>query len=141
MAARMPVAHAFGRGMTLRRSALARSRKPLPFRSAKRVALADERRAFVARILSERPTCEGLYYLRRIVNTLPDSDQRTVVTAMRACTGRSTEVHERLKRSRGGSIVDDNVAAALCHQCHRFTEEEVRLSTLARLLIPSWEKP
>jgi hypothetical protein len=120
---------------------LARSSKPLPFRSAKRAAIADERRAFVARILSERPTCEGLSYLRRIVHEPGERDQRVTVNAMRACTLYSAEVHERRKRSRGGSIVDDANVACLCSSCHRFTESEPRLSTLAGLLIPSWEKP
>jgi hypothetical protein len=94
----------------------------------------------VARILSERPTCEGLFYLRAIVNGLADRDQKAVVDAMRSCSQFSSEVHELKKRSRGGSIVEDDNVAALCHWCHAFTETEPRLSTEAGLLIPSWQQ-
>lgn len=32
---------------------------------------------------------------------------------------RATEVHELLPRGRGGSILDRDNLAALCHDCHR----------------------
>jgi hypothetical protein len=110
--------------------------------SDKRKKLNPERRAFVARILAERPRCEGPSYLRTIVAELHGVDQSIVLSALRACglNARSTEVHEKLKRSRGGSIVDDANVAALCRRCHRFTEEYPRLSTMAGLLIPSWQR-
>src|SRR5688572_28201239 len=70
----------------MKRSPMRRSRKPLPFRSAKRAAIADERRAFVARILSERPQCEARNFLRPIVGTLVGKDQDRVLAALRGCT-------------------------------------------------------
>ncbi len=108
-------------------------------RSAKREAIADERRAFVARILSERPQCEGPSHLRLIVDGLDTRDQRVVVDQLRACGPwrQSAEVHEVVKRSRGGSIVDDENVLALCggpKGCHAFTEAEPRLATLAGML-------
>lgn len=115
-----------------------RSRKPLPFRSAKRAAIADERRAFVARILSERPQCEARNFLRPIVSGLDGIDQDRVVAALRGCTWRSTEVHEMLSRARGGSIVDDSLACALCHTCHRWVTTEPRLATMAGLQRSRW---
>lgn len=123
------------------RKAPLKRRKPLPFRSAKRAAIADERRAFVERILTERPRCEGPAHLRRIVGSLDDRDQRVVVDQLRACGphGRSTEVNEIVKRSRGGSIVEDANVHALCHGCHAWTEAEPRLATLAGMLKSRWQ--
>lgn len=123
-----------------KRTAMKRSRVPVNARSAKRAAIADERRAFVDRILRERPTCEGMFYLRAIVNTLGPGDQPVVVDAMRACRFRSKEVHEKCKRSRGGSIIEDDNVLALCRPCHAFTEEQPRLATLAGMLTPSWRR-
>lgn len=128
----------------MKRTAMKRSRKPLPFRSAKRAAITDERRAFVARILAERPRCEGPAHLRAIVNDLDDRDQRVVVDQLRACGPyrQSAEVHEIVKRSRGGSILEDANVLALCggpSGCHAFTESEPRLATLAGMLRSRWQ--
>jgi hypothetical protein len=122
----------------MKRSPMRRSRKPIPFRSAKRAAIADERRAFVARILSERPQCEARNYLRPIVGTLVGIDQDRVLSALRGCTWQSTEVHELLSRARGGSIVDDSIACALCHTCHAWVTTEPRLATMAGLQRSRW---
>lgn len=124
----------------MKRSPMKRSTKRLPWKSAKREAIASERRAFVARILSERPTCEGRFYLRAIVNTLGDRDEKVAIGVLRACSEQSVEVHEKLKRSRGGSIIEDDNVLALCRSCHRFTEDEPRLATMAGMLIPSWQR-
>ncbi len=113
-------------------------RKPLPFRSAKRAAIADERRAFVARILRERPQCEARHYLRPIVAGLVGIDQDRVLSALRGCTWMATEVHEIILRSRGGSIVDDENVASLCHWCHGWVTTEPRLATMAGLQRSRW---
>lgn len=123
----------------MKRSPIKRSRKRLPPFSAKREAIRDERRAFVARILSERPRCEGPAHLRLIVNDLGDRGQSVVVDQLRACGPyrQSAEVHEIVKRSRGGSITEDANVLALCggpRGCHAFTEAEPRLATLAGML-------
>ncbi len=122
----------------MKRSPMKRSRKPLPFRSAKRAAIADERRAFVARILSERPQCEARNYLRPIVAGLEDRDQLRVVGVLRRCTWKATEVHELLSRARGGSIVEDANVASLCHWCHGWVTENPRLATMAGLQRSRW---
>jgi hypothetical protein len=122
----------------MKRSPMKRSRKPLPFRSAKRAAIADERRAFVARILSERPQCEARNYLRPIVAGLSDRDQSRVFDVLRRCTWTSTEVHELLSRARGGSIVEDANTASLCHSCHAWVTTEPRLATMAGLQRSRW---
>ncbi len=122
----------------MKRSPMKRSRKPLPFRSAKRAAIADERRAFVDRILSERPQCEARHYLRPIVAGLVGIDHDRVVKALRGCTWRSTEVHELLSRARGGSITEDANVSALCSNCHRWVTTEPRLATMAGLQRSRW---
>lgn len=124
----------------MKRTPIKRSRKRLPPFSAKRAAIRDERRAFVARILSERPTCEAPFYLRAVVNGMEPEDQRTVVDALRlgGVRCRSTEVHEVLSRARGGSIVEDDNVKALCHLHHRWVTEHPRLATVAGLSRSRW---
>lgn len=108
-----------------------RSRKPIPFRSAKRAAIADERRAFVDRILSERPQCEAGHYLRPIVGTLVGKDQDRVLAALRGCTWKSTEVHELLSRARGDSIVEDANCMSSCAECVGWIGGNKRLARMA----------
>lgn len=100
------------------------TRKPranLPAQSAKRKTEAVLRRGLVARLLAERPVCEGRW----------------------ACRGaRAVDVHERIKRSRGGSITDPDQAhmVTLCRPCHELTEAEPAEATQRRLLLPSWHR-
>jgi hypothetical protein len=112
-------------------------------RSAKREALAPERRAFVERILSERPYCEGPAHLRRLMRMegLSDTDRAAVVVVLNDCGihRRSTEVHEVLSRARGGSIVDEKNVLALCHDCHAWVTTHPRLATMAGLLKSRWQ--
>jgi hypothetical protein len=90
-------------------------------RSAKRIALDVERRAFVARILSERPRCEML------------NDH-----AVR-CHRASEHVHEKLTRARGGDILDPTNVLAVCFHCHRAIHDNPAWATAKGLLISSWE--
>lgn len=69
-------------------------RKRLPARSRKQVALYVLRRRLVASLLEERPVCQ------------------------RCQAARSTECHELLSRARGGSVLDPDNIACLCHACH-----------------------
>lgn len=98
-----------------------RKRKGLKPRSAKRERDMVERRALVVQLLRERPRCEARW----------------------VCRGaRSVDIHERLKRSRGGSILDPAQAhmIAVCRACHERTETHVADATARRLLIPSWHE-
>ena len=90
-------------------------------RSPKRQAAMVLRRALVARLLAERPRCE----LRWV------------------CQGaRAVDVHERLKRSRGGDITDPDQAhmVTACRACHEMTEREPAEATRRRALLPSWHQ-
>ncbi len=82
----------------------------------------EGRRAFVARILAERPRCEARDLWARLFWSADFSvlEQDDLLKRMRGCQGRSVDVHEKLARSAGGSIVDDANCLALCRACHRF---------------------
>lgn len=102
-------------GSTLSRSTRVKARSP------KREVDAVIRRSLVAALLTQRPMCEGRW----------------------ACRGaRAVDVHERLKRSRGGKITDPTQAhmVTLCRACHELTESEPAEATRRRLLLPSWHR-
>lgn len=108
------------RGGSLRRLTPLRRIKRLNPVSAKRAAIADERRELVARILSERPRCE----------------------VCRCCVPR--DLHEPLARSRGGSPLDESNAVAVCRgpgscNCHDRIHDNPDWATSRGLLQHSWE--
>lgn len=77
------------------------------------------RRALVADLLARYPRCQ----------------------IQAVCQGaRAVDVHERLKRSRGGSITDERHGhmVTACRPCHDWTEREPAAATRARMLLPSW---
>ena len=89
----------------LKRSPMKQTRKPIPQQSAKRKAIAPQRAEFVRALLTSHPSCQA--------------------ALSGVCTGRSTEVHESIRRSAGGAIVPGEKATtqgqtfwALCHECH-----------------------
>lgn len=88
------------------------ARALLKRRSAKQRAMyagsdgVEGRRALVARLLAERPWCEA---------GLP-----------RVCTGAAVDVHEKLARSAGGSILDETNCLCLCRACHTWVGDHPR---------------
>jgi hypothetical protein len=52
------------------------------------------------------------------------------------CRGWASELHERVKRSRGGSPLDPANLLPTCRPCHEVTEAEVKVSTELGLLAP-----
>lgn len=89
------------------------ARAPLKRRSAKQRAVyagsdgVEGRADFVARILAERPHCEAGHRLEGKVRTRS------------RCSVSAVEVHEVMRRSAGGDIIDDDNVLALCARCHR----------------------
>lgn len=55
------------------------------------------------------------------------------------CDARWTDMHERLKRSRGGDPLDPANIVCLCRRCHEWTERHPAAATEAGLLTPSWQ--
>lgn len=107
-------------GSTLPRAPLTRSGGVKP-RSAKREAAMVLRRALVADLLRHHPRCQARW----------------------TCDGaRAVDVHERLKRSRGGSIIDADHGhmVTICRACHELTESEPAEATRRRMLLPSWHE-
>lgn len=89
--------------------------------SARRREAMVLRRALVADLLARYPRCQ--------IRVL--------------CRGaRAVDVHERLKRSRGGSITDERHGhmVTACRPCHDWTEREPAAATVARMLLPSWHE-
>lgn len=100
----------------LRRLTPLRRRKRIRPMSAKRQAIAAERRAFVQRVLLARPVCEWP-----------------------RCLNNSHDVHERLLRSRGGDILDSLGVVALCRTHHRYVHDNPAEATSMGFMTPSWE--
>lgn len=99
---------------------MARTARVRP-QSDRRQADAVVRRALVARLLSERPVCEGRVQCRGAM---------------------AVDVHERLTRARGGSITDPDQAhmVTLCRPCHTWVTEHPTASEALRLMLPSWHQ-
>lgn len=112
------------RGAPMKRTPMARGTKRIAPRSARRAdeyARSGGRRDLVASLLSQFPRCQIRW----------------------ACRGaRSVDVHERLKRSRGGRILDPVQAhmVTACRACHDLTEREPAEATRRRMLLPSWHE-
>ena len=99
----------------------------------------DEARVMVL----ARPRCEGPAFIAHALAgpvDLDDDDRHTLAPTIARCTTLPTEAHHLRKRSRDPrpeNLVDPAGIAALCHRCHRFTEDHPRLAALVGLLLPS----
>lgn len=94
-----------------------RRRASLSRMSAKAEKIAPVRRAFVARILLERPVCQFL-----------------------GCANDSYDVHEVITRARGGSILEPDNVKALCRKHHDWIHAHPEDATALGLLAPSWTR-
>ena len=114
----------------MKRSRIKPSRKPIAHRSAKMQAKydgPDGRKALVARLLERYPVCRfGVFGEYMVVS--------------HQCNQPSTEIHERLSRARGGSILDESNCVALCHEHHRWTTDHPAEATKLGLLKSRWGK-
>lgn len=106
------------RGPLRRLTPLRRGKRLNPM-SAKRLAIADERRSLVERVLRERPVCE--------------------VNDGYRCLRASVHLHERLTRARGGSILDPTNVIAVCWNHHGQIHDNPDWATSRGLLTHSWE--
>lgn len=85
-------------------------------------AIYVHRRRLVAQLLADFPVCQ---------------------IKVRCRGARAVDVHERLKRSRGGDILDPIQAhmVTACRACHDWTEDPNRGEpdpAVRRMLLPSW---
>lgn len=100
-------------------------RTPLAKQSAKRKREQADRRKLVARLLTERPRCQAGPL---ILHEQPGY----------RCGGWSVDIHEPLTRARGGSILDDSNALAVCRPCHDWIHQHPDAATRIGLLEHSW---
>lgn len=85
---------------------LKRQQKPIAKRSKKMEDKYVLRREFVARILKERPFCEACKVFAAHDNKATYRQHL------------SRDVHELVRRSQGGSILDESNVLAVCRVCH-----------------------
>lgn len=76
-------------------------------RSSKKEAEYRLRRPLVARLLEERPWCEACPIFAK-------HDERVTYTRNPGC-----DVHELIRRSQGGSILDEENLMVVCRPCHQ----------------------
>lgn len=97
-------------------------------RSKKREAEYVERRQLVERMLGERPYCEACPVFAKHDN---------VVTYIRRG---SVDIHELVRRSQGGSILDESNCIAVCRECHTRIGNYPELAFQLGLAKHGWER-
>jgi hypothetical protein len=92
--------------------------------------------------LAEHPNCEiDLSWGSSLLGlTLDECSVVFHWIGFRPCTWQSVDVHEVIKRGRGGSTTDEGNVLACCRNCHDFTEAHPRVATALGLLAsnPKW---
>jgi hypothetical protein len=97
------------------------------YRSAKKEAEYELRRPLVRRLLEERPWCEAC-------PAFAAYDEK--VTYVRQ---RSVDIHELVRRSQGGSILEESNLMAVCRGCHRRIGNYPQLAFDLGLSTHGWE--
>jgi hypothetical protein len=96
-------------------------------RSQKKEAEYLLRRPLVKKLLSERPWCEAC-------PVFAQHDGDAVYNRRR-----SVDLHEVVRRSQGGSILDENNILCVCRECHRRIGNGPRLAFDLGLAKHGWE--
>jgi 5-methylcytosine-specific restriction endonuclease McrA len=97
------------------------------YRSPKKEAEYRLRRPLVARLLEERPLCEAC-------PVFAEHDGKLVYTR-----NRSVDVHELVRRSQGGSILDESNLMCVCRPCHTRIGNNPQLAFDLGLARHSWD--
>lgn len=113
--------------MLRRNKPIKRQTKPIAKRSKKQEKLYEERRPFVAKILEERPACEAC-------KVFATHDEKPTFIQYP-----SQDVHELVRRSQGGSILDEDNVLAVCRKCHTRIGNYPQLAIDLGLAKRSWE--
>lgn len=103
-------------------------RKPIARRSKKTEAKYVERRKLVEKVLREKPFCEACPVFAK------HDGKSTFVQK------RSTDLHELVRRSQGGSILDESNIIAVCRPCHSRIGNHPQLAFDLGLAKRGWEK-
>lgn len=97
-------------------------------RSKKKEAEYVERRKVVSRLLSERPYCEACPVFAK-------HDEKSTYTRRG-----SVDIHELVRRSQGGSILEESNLMAVCRECHTRIGNYPALAFELGLAKHSWDK-
>jgi 5-methylcytosine-specific restriction endonuclease McrA len=98
------------------------------YRSKKKEAEYRERRKLVQRVLEERPACEACPIFARHDGAISYHQNRSV------------DLHELIRRSQGGSILDESNIIAVCRPCHNRIGLNPQLAFDLGLAKHGWEK-
>jgi hypothetical protein len=98
-------------------------------RSTKKEAEYTLRRPLVRRLLEERPWCEAC-------PVFAAHDAKVTYVRQPAC-----DVHEVVRRSQGGSILDEANLLCVCRLCHRRIGHYPQLAFELGLAKPGWTQP
>jgi 5-methylcytosine-specific restriction endonuclease McrA len=105
-----------------------KQKSQLKKRSKKTEKLYSERRPFVEKILKERPLCEAC-------KVFAAHDEKVTYRQHM-----SKDVHEIVRRSQGGSILDESNVLAVCRPCHIRIGNYPQLAFDLGLAKHGWEK-
>jgi hypothetical protein len=97
-------------------------------RSNKKEAEYRLRRPLVEKLLEEKPYCEAC-------PIFAEHDEKATYVRQR-----SQDIHEIVRRSQGGSILDENNLLAVCRKCHTRIGNYPQLSFELGLAKHSWEE-
>lgn len=97
-------------------------------RSAKKEAEYRLRRPLVQRLLTERPYCEAC-------PVFAAHDLKATYVRRR-----SVDLHEIIRRSQGGSILDEDNILCVCRECHRRIGNHPQLAFDLGLAKHGWER-
>jgi 5-methylcytosine-specific restriction endonuclease McrA len=97
-------------------------------RSKKKEAEYKLRRPLVQRLLEERPLCEACPIFAA-------HDGKTTYSRKIAC-----DVHELIRRSQGGSILDESNLMTVCRPCHQRIGNYPQLAFDLGLAKHGWEQ-
>jgi len=97
-------------------------------RSEKMKKTYEQRRPFVEKVLSENPYCQAC-------GVFAKHDGKVTFVQ-----NKSVDVHELVRRSQGGSILDESNVIAVCRPCHQRIGNYPELAINLGLSKHSWEK-
>ena len=100
----------------------------MKYRSKKQEELYKKRRPLVKRLLQERPACSACLVRAGA------SGAATVVLRQ------SVDVHELVRRSQGGSILDEKNLITVCRPCHAWITGNPLAAEELGLHLPAWTK-
>ena len=98
------------------------------YRSKKKEAEYRMRRPLVTRLLAERPLCEAC-------PVFAEHDELAIYNRRQ-----SVDIHEIVRRSQGGSILDENNLLAVCRGCHDRIGRYPQLAFDLGLARHGWER-